>query len=67
VEALSRVRATRDGGRVGAALEALQDAASAGRNTMPPLLDAVRAYATVGEMCDALRAVWGEHVEVPVI
>jgi methylmalonyl-CoA mutase, N-terminal domain len=67
VEALSRVRASRDGGRVGAALGALQDAASAGRNTMPPLLDAVRAYATVGEMCDALRAVWGEYVEVPVI
>ena len=32
-------------------------------NTMPLLLDAVRAYATVGEMCDALRDVWGEYVE----
>ena len=29
-------------------------------NLMPPVLDAVRAYATVGEMCDALRQVWGE-------
>ena len=36
-------------------------------NTMPPLLDCVRAYATVGEMCDALRDVWGEYEEVPVI
>ena len=32
-------------------------------NTMPPLLDCVRAYATVGEMCDALRDVWGEWEE----
>jgi len=43
-------------------------AAAAGRdNTMPRLLDAVRAYATVGEMCDALRQVWGEYEEVPII
>ena len=31
---------------------------------MPPILDAVRAYATLGEMCDALREVWGEYEEV---
>ena len=36
-------------------------------NTMYPLLDCVRAYATVGEMCDALREVWGEYEEVPII
>jgi methylmalonyl-CoA mutase N-terminal domain/subunit len=36
-------------------------------NTMPPLLEAVRAYATIGEMCDALRLVWGEYEETPVI
>jgi methylmalonyl-CoA mutase N-terminal domain/subunit len=34
---------------------------------MPSILAAVRAYATVGEMCDALREVWGEYEEVPVI
>jgi methylmalonyl-CoA mutase N-terminal domain/subunit len=34
---------------------------------MYPLLECVRAYATVGEMCDALREVWGEWVEVPAI
>ena len=34
------------------------------RNLMPPILDAVRAYATVGEMCDTLRDVWGEYEEV---
>ena len=37
------------------------------RTPMPLLLDAARAYATVGEMCDALREVWGEYVETPVI
>ena len=37
------------------------------RNVMPPILDAVRAYATVGEMCDALRDVWGEYEETAVI
>ena len=36
-------------------------------NTMPLLLEAVRAYATVGEMCDALRDVWGEYVEEAII
>ena len=34
---------------------------------MPPILDAVRTYATIGEMCDALREVWGEYEEVPII
>ena len=34
---------------------------------MPRILDAVRAYATVGEMCDTLRTVWGEYEEVPII
>ena len=34
---------------------------------MPPILEAVRAYATLGEMCDALRQVWGEYEETPVI
>ena len=40
---------------------ALRAAAQGAANTMPPLLDCVRAYATVGEMCDALRDVWGEY------
>jgi isobutyryl-CoA mutase large subunit len=32
-------------------------------NTVPPMLDAVRAEATLGEICDALRDLWGEYVE----
>ena len=48
-------------------LDALGEAARTGANTMYPLLECVRAYATVGEMCDALRRVWGEYEEVPII
>ena len=64
---LDAVRRRRDQRAVEQALARLQDAARNGANTMPPLLDAVRAYATVGETCDALRQVWGEWVEEPVI
>ena len=64
---LQDVRRRRDAGRVGAALDALAAGAAAGANTMPLLLDAVRAYATLGEMCDTLRRVWGEYVEQAVI
>jgi methylmalonyl-CoA mutase, N-terminal domain len=60
---LAALRDGRDGARVAASLEAIAGAARAGTNLMVPILDAVRAYATVGEMCDALRAVWGEYVE----
>ena len=44
-------------------LDALKRAAEGTENTMPPLLDAVRAYATLGEICDALRAVFGTYTE----
>jgi methylmalonyl-CoA mutase N-terminal domain/subunit len=64
---LERLRRTRDADRVRHALDALQEGAADGSNTMPLLLDAVRAYATIGEMCDALRAVWGEYVEQAII
>jgi methylmalonyl-CoA mutase, N-terminal domain len=64
---LDRVRKSRDNGRVRAALEALQEGARRSTNTMPLLIEAVRAYATVGEMCDALRHVWGEYEETPII
>jgi methylmalonyl-CoA mutase N-terminal domain/subunit len=64
---LANLRRTRNKVAVDRALDAIQDAAKSGRNTMPPILDAVRAYATVGEMCDALRQVWGEYEEVAVI
>jgi methylmalonyl-CoA mutase N-terminal domain/subunit len=64
---LAQVRATRDQAQCDRALEALKAAAESRDNTMPALLDAVRAYATVGEMCDVLRKVWGEYQETPTI
>jgi methylmalonyl-CoA mutase N-terminal domain/subunit len=67
VEQLHAVRARRDAEAVARALDALSDAARSGANTMPAILDAVRSYATTGEMCDALRDVWGEYVEVPTV
>jgi methylmalonyl-CoA mutase N-terminal domain/subunit len=49
------------------ALDRLRKAAAGTENTMPAILDAVRAYATIGEMCDALRTIWGEYQEQAII
>jgi methylmalonyl-CoA mutase, N-terminal domain len=67
LQRLADLKRTRDNDRVGRTLDALKAGARGRDNTMPLLLDCVRAYATVGEMCDALREVWGEYEEVPVI
>src|SRR5215217_2287881 len=64
---LEALRRTRPQDAVARALDALRAAAGTTENLMPRILDAVRAYATVGEMCDALRDVWGEYEEVPII
>jgi methylmalonyl-CoA mutase N-terminal domain/subunit len=64
---LARLKASRSAEAVSRTLDALKRAAGTPDNLMPPILDAVRAYATVGEMCDALRQVWGEYEEVPII
>jgi methylmalonyl-CoA mutase, N-terminal domain len=64
---LEELRRTRDSDKVRRALDTLRETARGKGNTMYPLLDAVRAYATVGEMCDALRDVWGEYEETPLI
>jgi methylmalonyl-CoA mutase N-terminal domain/subunit len=64
---LEALRRTRDHDAVTRTLDALRTAAGTAENLMPRILDAVRAYATVGEMCDALRDVWGEYEEVPII
>jgi methylmalonyl-CoA mutase N-terminal domain/subunit len=67
LQKLARLKKTRDNAAVTRTLDALKAGARTNTNTMPLLLDAVRAYATVGEMCDALREVWGEYEETPVI
>ena len=64
---LAQVREQRDDGAVTRALDVMRRAAVGTDNLMPPILDAVRAYATLGEMCDALRDVWGEWEEEAVI
>jgi methylmalonyl-CoA mutase N-terminal domain/subunit len=64
---LQQLRKTRDNDAVRRTLDTLKDTARGTGNTMYPLMDCVRAYATVGEMCDALREVWGEYEEVPLI
>jgi len=64
---LRELRKTRDGDAVRRSLDALRDTARGNGNTMHPILECVRAYATVGEMCDALRDVWGEYTEIPLI
>jgi len=60
-ERLAAVRARRDGARVRQSLTELRLAAQGTANLMPPILEAVRAYATLGEICDVLRGVFGEY------
>jgi methylmalonyl-CoA mutase, N-terminal domain len=67
VERVAAVRARRDSSAVEACLADLKHAAAIpDENLMPALLDAARAYVTLGEICDALRDVWGVWRETPV-
>ena len=61
---LREVRASRNSANAFAAIERVGEAARNGTNLMPPILAAVEAYATIGEIADALRAVFGEYSEV---
>jgi methylmalonyl-CoA mutase, N-terminal domain len=60
-ERLERLRRTRDAGDAARALEAVDRAARGSDNLIPIILDAVRAQVTLGEICDALRGVFGVH------
>jgi methylmalonyl-CoA mutase N-terminal domain/subunit len=67
IERVQSARARRDTAKVEAALTALKDgAAKEDVNLMPLIVDASREYVTMGEMCDALREVWGVWRETPV-
>jgi methylmalonyl-CoA mutase N-terminal domain/subunit len=66
-ERLAAMRAKRDAGAHGAALETIERAARGNDNLIPLILEAVKAYATVGEISNVLRGVWGEHVETLVL
>ncbi len=61
VQRLAEVRRRRDNRETSAKLRALEQAARGSENLMPPLLDAVNAYATLGEMMDVMRNVFGEY------
>jgi methylmalonyl-CoA mutase N-terminal domain/subunit len=67
LERLEALRRRRDNDRVKRSLDGLRETARGTGNTMDSLLECVRTYATVGEMCDALRDVWGEYEEVPLV
>jgi methylmalonyl-CoA mutase, N-terminal domain len=58
-----KLRARRNPARHGDALREVESAARAGRNLIPPIIDAVKAFATVGEISDTLRGVFGEYHE----
>jgi methylmalonyl-CoA mutase, N-terminal domain len=61
---LARLRATRDGAAVARALGELGEAAAGADNVLYPMREALRARATVGEVCDALRGAWGVYQPV---
>jgi methylmalonyl-CoA mutase N-terminal domain/subunit len=63
VESLRQVRASRSASAVAEKLAALDEAARGTANLMPPILEAAGVYATVGEISDSLRRVFGEHRE----
>ncbi len=67
IEGLKRLKSERDNGRVTGILGELRKAAEGNDNLMPIILDAVKAYATLGEICDALREVFGEYQPVSTI
>jgi len=66
LERLKRLKETRDGGRVSDCLEELKRCAASGENLIPKILEAVRAYATEGEITAALKEVFGEYREKPL-
>src|SRR5690242_10509664 len=66
IQRVQSLRDRRDSAEVEAALAKLKHAAAREENLMPLLIEASRAYVTLGEMCDALREVWGVWRETPV-
>jgi methylmalonyl-CoA mutase N-terminal domain/subunit len=61
VAKLAGIRAARDSGAVQSSLAALEKSAMSGGNLMPPIIDCVRCYSTLGEICGVLRKVFGEY------
>ena len=66
LRALARLRDRRQQSEVDRAIDEVKRAAAGDANLMPPIIEAVHAYATIGEICDAMREVFGEYVEDPI-
>ncbi|MHA1168093.1 MAG: acyl-CoA mutase large subunit family protein [Candidatus Hodarchaeales archaeon] len=66
ISRLNEIRKSRDNEAVKKSLERLKEAARGNTNLMPLIIDSVRAYSSVGEICNALREVFGEYVEEPI-
>jgi methylmalonyl-CoA mutase N-terminal domain/subunit len=64
---LQRVKKERDNRRVKEVLDKLHDEADRDRNLMPTIIEAVKAYATLGEIIEVLRGVYGEYRELIVV
>jgi methylmalonyl-CoA mutase N-terminal domain/subunit len=67
VARLKQLKAGRDSLAVAAAIEKLKKCAQGNDNLMPPVMEAVKCYATLGEICDALREVFGEYSAVSTL
>lgn len=64
---LKELKETRDNEKVNNAIAHLKETMRSGENTFPALLDAVHSYATMGEICDAMREIWGAYRETAVM
>jgi methylmalonyl-CoA mutase N-terminal domain/subunit len=67
IDNLKRLKAERDNERVHGTLAVLRKVAEGEGNLMAPILDAVKAYATLGEICDSLRSVFGEYQQIKTL
>jgi methylmalonyl-CoA mutase N-terminal domain/subunit len=67
VERVQQVRAERDAAAWEISMRRLEECARGEENLLPSMIEAVKAYATVGEICDRLRGVWGEHRELVTV
>ena len=67
IERLRRLKSERDNGKVGQTLDSVRTVARSSGNIMPVMIDAVKSYATVGEISDALRQVFGEYREPNIL
>ncbi len=66
-KSLAAMKGSRDNAKVQASLQALEIVAKGSDNLMPPIMDAVRTYATLGEIADVFRKVFGKHTETVVL